>query len=47
LDWLLVAILAGLAFLGGELVGWRAGRDHERAAEAVRRRLDGLGKPWR
>ena len=46
MDGVIVAVVAGLAFLLGEFVGWRAGRDHERAAAAIRRRLSELGKPW-
>lgn len=46
MDWLIVAVIAGLALLAGQAWGWRAGRDHERADAAIRRRLDGLGKPW-
>lgn len=45
-DWLIVALIAGLAFLAGNTVGFHNGLRIGEETANVRRRIAELPKPW-
>jgi hypothetical protein len=46
MDWLVVALIAGLAFWAGSVFGFQHGIIVGEAQAKIRARLDELGKPW-